>query len=1439
MNRLAKWLIGIAAVFCVLFLGITQLVLPGLLEKAGPYAEKLAADHINGAVQIGSITWPGSNQLLVRDIAVRDRKQETVATVPTARISINPFKGFSGLEKAVSVIDLEKPTVYIKQDRDEKWNYENLLKPSQSDTTPFYGKINVRQGTAVVQLPEGTWQYQIEGVVDGSYNPAFDLNFKVDAPGMETATVLGSIDNKGLGTIVMKSDRVDLAPYRALALRYGQVTDAAGQVTEIDGTWSNDGKDTVLKGKCSLRDVRGKYRLHEQDMAFRITGDVTSSDHVITVDTLQVSLNEQIAVLSGVLDIHDPDNLEGHLSLQSDKVTYEGETFTNIAAEAVLAGNKAAVNYLAAAYRGGRISGQGVYELDSGKLTGAADIRKVILDGKKVNGEKFLLNAALAGNGTYERETGQLKVNVAADTMNLQWRDTVLNVVDFDADLTNAGVDLRTFSALTGGGALQAAGRVSFDGGFDLRGRMANMPLAPVMALAGQEGRGYVSASSYHVYGGAGHYNFEGPVQLHEVAYRNMFLQDGHGVVAVRDNVAELKDFRLVMDQGSHTANGTVDLRGEEPRFALAVETEKVRIEPLLAAAKLQDRLKATGNLTNRMYITGPLSDLDIQGDVDMSDGSVEGYLVDSVTGRYFYQGGGLRLDNVVVRALSTTLKLHGVMDPDHHLDFQIEAADVDLSQLPIREEDLTLAGYASARGHLSGMVEAPLFAGNVTSEEFYVNGVSVKNLEGVLVSNGKDINSLKGNCEQTNTDGLTSAYMIDLSLNTLKRDLRGKMGIMYGDLQNILKMAKIDFPAKGLVAGTLEFNGREAGTVADFWGYNLDINGVKYDQMALKAHLLKGILTIDDIKLQEDRAFLREGTIAVRGTVDLRRKAVNLRARAVDANPAILTAFMQKPVVLTGSLNMTAQLEGPWDKLKGNGSAQLVQGSLEEVSFDKAAVEFKLDNDTITLDRFSAEQDMYKLTSAGRIPVDVFRVKENRKNPDAQMDIQVDFNQASLAVFGTHPRIDWGVGGAKGLLKITGTLEDPRMYGNIEVEEGCLKLKDVHTPLDKVALKVLFQGSRIMVEKLSAELGKGTLEAHGSYDFRAPDDKAYQFNVAAKNAEVESAIFKGRLNGAFVVTPEHFRIPKSLLQKQASQSEDPDKNAKPVPGMEEGWRPKIAGEILLDDVMINMPTVPSLGEGSSNLGMDISVKLGSKVHLYNKFLYDLWLKGDVHASGSTVFPRIEGGIDTEKGTVTYLRTRFKVDKGSVKWSTPGTFLPSVKLNANTKFSRYRIALQIDGSLTKDNLNMKLHSNPYLSQNAIVRMLTLQRSSAGSDDITNEDMQNLLIAGLETGLLGDVQQTIRRALGIDEFRVYVGKIDNGVDFDNRIVRELTPDEKEQYNFLIAKNLTDRWKIGYTRSFDGKYDNVYTQYQLTEHMNITVSRNEDNEKRYSVEYRITF
>lgn len=62
---------------------------------------------------------------------------------------------------------------------------------------------------------------------------------------------------------------------------------------------------------------------------------------------------------------------------------------------------------------------------------------------------------------------------------------------------------------------------------------------------------------------------------------------------------------------------------------------------------------------------------------------------------------------------------------------------------------------------------------------------------------------------------------------------------------------------------------------------------------------------------------------------------------------------------------------------------------------------------------------------------------------------------------------------------------------------------------------------------------------------------------------------------------------------------------------------------------------------------------------------------------------------------------------------------------------------------------------------------------------------------------------------------------------------------KQYNWLVSKNLTDRWSFGYTSSFNGDTDNVYTQYALTDRLTLTVSRDQDSQKRYSVQYHVGF
>ena len=363
-------------------------------------------------------------------------------------------------------------------------------------------------------------------------------------------------------------------------------------------------------------------------------------------------------------------------------------------------------------------------------------------------------------------------------------------------------------------------------------------------------------------------------------------------------------------------------------------------------------------------------------------------------------------------------------------------------------------------------------------------------------------------------------------------------------------------------------------------------------------------------------------------------------------------------------------------------------------------------------------------------------------------------------------------------------------------------------------------------MKAISAKLGKGTFKCSGTYALRSNEREAYKLNLVADNAEIASDIFTGRINGELTVTPQRYIV-----------RPDPNVAQPPGKGPRFDYRPLLQGTVRFDDVLVNMPTIPEFGDGESNIGLDVQVTLGPKIHLYNKYLYDLWLAGGLHIQGSTLYTNIGGTVSANRGTISYLRTQFKVRTASAAWPIPGSVLPTVNLEATAKFQRYDIGMHISGPL--EEMDLQLNSSPPLTKDQIVRMLTLQRESTGSEGVDSDDLQNLMTAGLEMAVFGDVEQIFKEALGLDEFRVYSGKLRSGIEMDTRRSRDFTADERNQYNVLFSKYLTDNFMVGYTTSMDNEHHSVFGQYEISRHLNINYSLNENNENWYGVEYRVTF
>ena len=1412
------------------YIFLVHTVMPKYIRQSIPEAERIASSFINGSITLKDITWNGGLSAEVGQLGVKDAQGQKVAEIPRIIVHLRPWLALDKGARAVSRVELVRPQVYLSMDDKQQWNMAKLLKPSDSDETPFYGLLEISNGVMHVAMPQGQWDIPVSGTVNGGANPKFALGLRLGS-GVDTLAVGGLVTTKGEGRIELKSDKLALAPYAALAKHYAGVEELKGDLSKLALIYVNEKGKQRYSGEVNLAGLEGKMQLGDAKHSLKLDGQVRAHDSYLNISSLEAVVDGQKLALEGEADLRDTDAPSAKGVLTADKLAYEGYKLEKL--RLPFRGDKKEIilENVAAAYGGGAIKGNATYSLEEKVLTGDLELKDVTHVTPDRPKDDVHINAKLALLAKVLED--KLQLHAATEVMELEWRGLKINRMNMDGAVDKNGLAIDHFSAFAGErGVLLATGNVNKAGELHIEGRMTDFPINPVLAAAGKEGSGLCS-TGFAVGGKLTAPEFAGVLQLTQAEFMEQKIKEAHGFVALKDNQLTIKNFRANMEQGHHIVSGLVDLRGEEPYVDLSLETYGVRIEPIMALILGKKDVPVTGNLDNIMQVRGTTSQPYVYGEVHASDGSAMEQLYNSVDGRYLYDKGTLELEDFLIKAFYADVKLDGTMADDGRLNFDMVAKNVDLAHLPIKDETIDLGGKVNAKGHIGGRITAPTFRGDVDSDKVLINGEALTELSGTVDGRGLPYNMFKVSFKQPYKHDPSNygLYTADVNLNLQEKYMQGKVQMLWGDIGGLLRMARMDYDINGQMQGLLDFcpQGKGSGLNISITADDVKIHELNYAHMELKGNIKKTLLTLDEVKLQEQDGITDRGLITAGGQIELKEQGFNLSMQAFKANPAIVTAVMKDPPEIKGEMDMQVQLAGTVAKPSGKGSLEIINGSVAGVGVDKLNAELALKNDTIKLEYLVASKDAYSVKASGDIPLDVFRSKEQRHNPRSQMNIIMDLNEARLGILPALSKmVEWGVGETNGAVRLAGTLEEPLLYGSLKIVDGAVKIKDLDTALEAINLDVDFQGNTVLLRNVSTKLGKGTLSAEGSYALQTTEKDAYKLHIKADNAELASQIFTGRINSEIEIVPQKYRD-----RKKAKGNVPP-----PVE-----YRPLIKGQLKLDDVVVNMPTVPEMGEGESNFGLDMKVELGKKIHLYNSYLYDIWLNGGIHIKGSTLFPIVDGTIKADKGTISYLRTDFKLQKAGLVWVEPGTFLPNVNLESTARFSRYRIYMKVNGPVEK--MDLVLTSDPPLERNTIVRMLTLQRDTAGSNEVTSEDMNNLMTVGLQMTVLGDVETWIKQTLGLDQFRIYTGKVRSGIGFESAKDRsqDLTTDERNQYNVLVSKYLNNNFMFGYTTSFDALDRSIFGQYDISRHMNITYSRSYDmNDKTdnwYGLEYKITF
>ena len=1462
MNKILKILGG---TFCVLALRGGLYInsqRAAIIEKALTTAQETASKTLGVPVKIGSVDFNDINffdrdknsEITIHDVEIFDKHEELIARVDTVGVNFKLCAMTDDPVAALDEIKLDGATLNLTQREDETWNVNDVKIESEGEST-FDAKISLTRGT-------------INATFGGKNISVEEISAQADCADMNA--IPANVSAKTLGANVTASGTVSAAQ---------QIINA--QVDEIffDKILPLLPADKIPAGVEILGGAAEKFSVHvlhnddtltylgstkvknaavkvEQTDVENINGNVTFNEHEIIWDA-SATANGQYASASGKarLDTDEPffdiyaesDSfapaaiiknigidgavaVRGHLigttknpqvdaEIYSDYLAYDNLSAQNISTKFRYVGEMIYLTDTSANIFGGNVTGTAEIKTEDfsfnahAKANGldAATLCNFAGSEEILNG-KIFADVGINGN---KNELDKIKVYGSASAKALDFKGFYLNDANASFYFADNNLTLDYLSAnLPNRGTLGLEGTITDLKNLNLNFYGAHVDLSLLKNFNSQLDMSGLADFKGTVLGESDNPN----VTLEFSAVDNSKREGDHFVgkffkqpfdsiqLAASGSLdgINIDKFNLEKDGKIKwtVIEGNVGLTGEK-KINLQLDTTQVRAEDI--AALVAPDQPITGNVSNTVKITGTIDNPQVTGNIKFNRGSYRGVLLSGMTGDYFLEGEILRLQNFEITSPMIDMVLNGTINKNTQvMDFVVEGKDIDLrrfqSKLP---ENYTAQGHSTFEGIIKGTPDVPIFDGTLKAEEISLNGVALKNLYGHISTSGMNVylDDFRFNGENG------GSCHAQISTNLDSKAVSGEIDVDGADIANLLTIFNYK---NDLIEGTLSSKILLSGTwnkpQGSLEGDILKGTFAGYDihDISVNVRLLNNIIYVNRLEgRQGDKGTLNlNGSAHLTGPLDL-----TLVAKEIELGMFAKAAGLDMEVV--GTSNIIAKVGGVVD----NPFAEVIltaTGGIKGSTFDLLKGHFLLKDWRVNVEELMVQRELggktYGASAEGYIPLRALTAKSKENLPaDEQLDLTVSLDGADLSLLPVlSKQVAWGIGDLQGSVKITGTAANPQVNGKISLLDGSVKLKGMKSLIEHINISTLFKDERFDIENFSGNIGSGTFALTGGFSFPGLDFTDYNFDFAAVNLDIDSDFYRGLFNANFNFSEKEFFH----------------------------WRlPCLSGQVNVDKCRFSIPDLPEDDSPLPNIMLDVAINLGNKVHFYKSRLYDMYLTGSARFEGTTLHPKTSGSIVVKRGgTLTYLESVFNIREGEAHFNQIDTFMPSLRFFAETRIDRTKIFLTIDGA--PDNMKFKLTSSPEMSETEILRLLTL-RGSYENGTLTAQDA---LAIGLQMTVIGEIEDALKRTLGIDQLKVSRG---SGSMFESHSPAEQSTTDDRDYNFTIGKRIGDKFMIRYTHGFGSHKVNRYgIQYDFNDNVGLTIER-EGKDYIFSVEARFKF
>jgi translocation and assembly module TamB len=317
--------------------------------------------------------------------------------------------------------------------------------------------------------------------------------------------------------------------------------------------------------------------------------------------------------------------------------------------------------------------------------------------------------------------------------------------------------------------------------------------------------------------------------------------------------------------------------------------------------------------------------------------------------------------------------------------------------------------------------------------------------------------------------------------------------------------------------------------------------------------------------------------------------------------------------------------------------------------------------------------------------------------------------------------------------LDALGTLDRPRMHGQVTVDNGNFAYLDFPNGLSKVNGRLEFDEDRLEVRQLTATTGGGSVVMGGFLTYQ----KGLYVDLTAKAKDVRVRYPQGISSTA----DANLHLVGSTQQATLS-------------GTVLLTRFGITGGLSLTSNGATLAAPPDPASLSSHVLLDVHLTSSPQLSFENSYatlagLVDLRIRGSVAA------PSVLGRVSITQGSANFAGTQYQLQRGEIYFSNPVRIDPVIDVDASASVRDYDISLGVHGTLEK--LNTVYRSEPPLPQADIIALLALgrtqeqaqiyqqQESSVGADATTNA-----LLGG---ALNATVSNRVQKFFGVGQVKI--------------------------------------------------------------------------------------